>query len=293
MKRTMTTRGALLGLILGGLALLSATETLSAQEEAAASFAEARALLAEADFDSALAAFAAAAKADPQNQEYRSQYALVRRVMNVRKAIEQEKDDARWMATVQALRSFYYDHGIYREALSLDRQRHVRIGGIESATLLAETQLELDMNAETATLLGGFEPDVLTPRSQALLGITLARLERLDEAKAVARTCAAPEGIDPGLCFDLARLHCLLGDTEASANLLTRCFQSTLPSRLEDAKNRARTHPDLSTLASTDEFAAALSTLSKMSESSCSGGAGCGSCPSRNTCGGGQEKSGS
>ena len=293
MKRTMTTHGALLGLIFGGLAVLVGTETLGAQEEAAATFAEGRTLLAQADFDGALAAFAAAAKADPQNQDYRSQYALVRRVMNVRKAIEREKDDARWAVTAQALRSFYYDNGIYSEALSLDRQRHVRIGGIESATLLAETQLELDMNAETAALLGGFEPDDLPLRSRAFLGIALARMERLDEAEAIARTCAAPEAINPGLCFDLARLHCLLGDRAAAAAMLTRCFQSTLPSRLDDMKACARNHADLGALASSAEFVAVFSTPSKISESSCSGGAGCGSCPSRGACSGGQEKSGS
>jgi tetratricopeptide (TPR) repeat protein len=295
MKKTTTTRGALLGLILGGLAALAGTETLGAQtqEEAAATFAHARVLLAKADFDGALAAFAAAAKADPQNQDYRSQYALVRRVMNVRVAIEREEDTARWAVAAQALRSFYYDHGIHREALSLDRQRHVRIGGIESATLLAETQLELDMNAETAALLGAFEPEDLAPRSRALLGIALARLERFDEAEAIARACANPEGINPVLCFDLARLHSLLGDREAAANMLTHSFESTLPSRLDAVKDRARTHADLSALASSAEFAAVFSTTSKVSESSCSGGAGCGSCPSRGTCGSGQQKSGS
>ncbi|MDY7109238.1 MAG: hypothetical protein SYC29_11445 [Planctomycetota bacterium] len=289
----MTARSTLSGFVLVGMSLLFGAAGPDVQEQAAASFDEGRALLAQADFEGAAAAFATAAKADPQNQAYRNQYALIRRVMILRDAMEREQDNARWDAMARAIRSFYYDNAVYGEALSLDRQRHVRIGGLESATLLAETQLELDMNDETVSLLDRFEREEQTPRSRTLLGIALARLERLDEAAPIARACALPDGVDPALCFDLARLHCLLGEQEAASRALTRCFRTTLPSRLEAAKQRAEAHPDLRALASSAGFAAVLSTSSQISESSCSGGAGCGSCPSRSTCGGEAEKGGS
>jgi tetratricopeptide (TPR) repeat protein len=293
MKRTMRTHGTLFCLLIAALAASLSAATPESTGQAAASFDRGNALLAEADFAGAMEAYTAAAKADPENADYRHQAALVRRVIRMRDLLDREQDNERWEMTARALRAFYYANGVHTEALALDRQHHERSGDAESAALLAETELELGMNAEAAALLGALAEDDLTPRSRVLQGIALARLGRMDEAKACAEACAESPALAAGMCFDLACLYSLIGDQQTAGEMLKRCLQSTPPSRVEAMRAFAQSRADLSGLAASPGFAAILATPSNMKESSCSGGTSCGNCPSRGACGGGQEKSGS
>lgn len=289
----MRTHGTLFCLLITFLAASLPAATPDSTEQAAASFDRGSALLAEGDFAGAMEAYTAAAKADPENTDYRHQAALVRRVIRMRDLLDQEKDSERWEMTARALRAFYYANGVHTEALALDRQHHERSGDAESATLLAETELELDMSAEAAALLGGLADDELAPRSRVLLGIALARLGRIDEAKTCAEACGESPSLAAGMCFDLACLYSLIDDQQTAGEMLTRCLQSTAPSRLEAMRAFARSRADLSGLAASPGFAAILATPSNMKESSCSGGTSCGNCPSRGACSGGQIGKGS
>lgn len=252
---------------------------------AAEAFDQGDVLLAKGDFDAALKAYATAAKADSANQAYRQQYSVVRRVIKMRKRIEKESNPEKWASTAEALRAFYYEHGVYAEALPLDRQFHARVNTPQSAAMLAQTQLELGMDAETAALLSSLDKDKTSPRTQVLLGIALARQGKLDEAKGIAKDFAVPKDAGPPVLWDLARLRALVGDSSDALGLLTRCFESTPPSRLDAAKTEAKESNDFRTLLANADFAKALETKSKVKESGCSGGSRCGKCPSRASCG--------
>ncbi len=260
-------------------------------ERAAESYKQGDVLLAQGDFDGAVKAFAAAVKADRDNEDYRQQYALVRQIVKLRKRIGKERNPEKWEKSARALRAFYYEHRIYSEALSLDREFHTRLDNAESAAMLAETELNLGMNDEAAELLAGLDSQQATPRSHALLGIALARQGKLDDARGVAEKCQLPDDAGPGVYFDVARLRALLGDASDALAMLTRCCESTLPSRLEALKYRAKECKDFRALAAGPEFAKVLETPSKIKESGCSSGSSCGKCPSRTSCGKGKSSS--
>lgn len=280
----MSVRHVLILLAIGCVAVGSRTASAGSTEQAAQLSSQGKTLLANGDVEGALKAYAGAARADSENQEYRQQYAMVRQVVKMRKRIGKERNPEKWETTARALRAFYYEHRVFGEALPLDEQVHAKLNTAESAALLAGTQLLLGMNAEAAELLGGLDAKQAMPQVSALLGIALARQGEIDDAKAAAQKCVLPDNAGPGLCFDLARLRALLGEAGEALGLLTRCFESTPPSRLEGRKTQAKECPDFTTLVAGADFAKVLETKSKVKESACSGGTSCGKCPSRSKC---------
>ena len=91
-----------------------------------------------------------------------------------------------WQATARGLRTFYHHYKIYGEALALDRQIHAKLNTVESATMLAETLLATDAAAEAENLLTGIDAKTATPNTLAVLGVALARQQKLERAGAVA-----------------------------------------------------------------------------------------------------------
>ncbi len=262
-----------------------------AEGDGAARFAEGKALLVKGEFEGALRAYAAAAEADPKNEQYRQEHALLRRVIKMRREAPDEKNSERLEALALAVRTYYYSNGLIQQALGLDEHVHGRLKTVDSAARLAETQLELDMNAEASALMGSVKEAEATDKTRILLGIALARQGKMDDAKEVARKCPKPDDLGPGLLFDLARLHALVGNRDRATGLLIRCFESTPPSRLEALRDQAKRCKDLGVLAtSVAEFDAVMKTQSKVKESACSTGASCGKCPSRSSCDGAKAK---
>ncbi|NLX95912.1 MAG: hypothetical protein GXY83_07035 [Rhodopirellula sp.] len=254
-------------------------------ETPAQAFADGERLLAGADFDGALAAFARAARADRENQQYLQHYAMVRRILLLREQLDTEQDDARWEYQARALHSFYISRGLYREALALDRKMHQRLSTASTAVLLAETELALDMNSEAARTLAGLPAEKQTEATRALHGLALARQGKVDEAKQIAAGVELNGEAGPAMLYRVARLTAAVGDNERSLALLTRCFESVAPSQLAAFKDHAQRNPEFGKLASKPEFSRVLQTESKVPESKCSGGSGCSGCPMRGNCG--------
>lgn len=282
----------LLASLLALIALGTAPAGAAPGDEAAGHYRDGMEVLTRGDFDGAIQALLRAAQADPRNQEYRQELALVHRIRQIRGLMESEKDLQAWARHARSVRAFYYEYEIYGEALALDRQRHQRIGTVATAVSLAESQLELDRNAEAAELLGKIADEKATPRALTLRGIAVARLGKLEEARALARRCPAPEGKDRALIFHMACLRALTDDLPGAADLLTLCFESIPPSQLEAAKAYAKGRRDLAALTASPDYAKVWLTASKIAESSCSGGTSCGSCPSKGSCGSAQGEGG-
>lgn len=250
----------------------------------------AEALLTKGDFDGALAAYAAAARADRANQDYVQKYALVRRVIQLRKQLETEQDAARWEYLARGLYNFYVNGHIYTEALALGEKLHARLQNASSAAMLAETQLAVDRSADAARMLASLKPDQATPVTQALLGIALAREGKVDEARKVAAAIKLSDGAGPRAAYTVARLKARLGDAEAASALLAQCLKDTPPSMIDGYREHARACPDFTAVASGAAFSKALATESEVPESKCSGGASCAGCPMRGKCADGAEK---
>jgi len=247
-------------------------------------FASGEALLAKADFQGALQAFATAARADRANQQYLQHFAMVQQVIAMRSSLLAEKNPERWEYTARGLHSFYIGQGLYEEALALDEQMHSRLNTTTSATLLAETQLAMNLNAEAAQTLSTLDLNKQTAATRALAGLALARQGKLDDARQVAGAIQLASDASPGELYSAARLQAAVGNQEGALQLLTICFESLAPSRLEALKDHARQSPDFVSLASTEAFAQVLKTESKVAESKCSGGSRCAGCPMRGSC---------
>jgi len=245
-------------------------------------------LLAQADFQGALGAFGRAARADRGNREYLQHYAVVRRVVMLRRQLDAEEDDARWEYIARGLHAFYVSQRLHGEALALDRKMHAKLDNASSAVMLAETHLALNQDAEAAETLASLPPAEQTPSTRSLRGLALARQGKLDEARRIAAGVGPSGDAGPGAIYRVARLNAAVGNDEQALGLLTRCFETVAPSRLDAFKDHARQSPEFTRLASTSAFAQVMKTESKVAESKCSGGSRCAGCPMRGKCGHGR-----
>jgi len=267
------------------LTLILASPLAARAESPAELYGNGEKLLQAGDFNGALAALAGAVRAEQSNRQYASKYMLVRRVIQLRERLDAETDPEQWHYLAGALRSFYVSEKIYPEALALDRAVHAKLHDAASAANLAETLLATGKNAEAAEVLAAIDPSEASAATQSLLGIALARQGKVEEAKKIASTVSLPSEAGAGAAYSAARLHAAVGDSAKALACLTVCFESIPPSRLDGFKAHARLCPEFSDLASTDGFAKALKTESKVAESKCSGGSKCAGCPMRGNCG--------
>ncbi len=247
-------------------------------------FEQGKTLVSQGDLEGAMEAFATAARADRSNAEYMQNYSLLRQVILIRSALTQEKDLRRWEYYARALHAYYISESLYDQALELDKQIHNRVNSAASAALLAETQLAMDMNAEAAQLLAELPPDKTSVVTESLEGIALARLGKKADALKHAELARVGDNDGPGVVYCVARLHAATGNTNQATALLTRCFEQVPPSQLDGFKGHAKVIPEFAAMAGTPEFQQALKTVSKVQESSCSGGSSCAGCPMRGQC---------
>lgn len=248
-------------------------------------FADGNLQLQKGNFNEALNAYTAASKADPNNAEYTQQAMLIRRVIMLRKSLDNTEFSPRWEKMALSLHAFYMTYKIYDEALALDKQAHEKMNNATSASLLAESLMAAGKNAEALALLEGLNGDKLNQQNRLYLGIALARMDRKEEAGKIRDELNASEASDIGFLFDMARIHTLLNDSKQAYSLLTRCFENTPPSQLEQIKSFVKGCADFKPLMASADFKGVMQTQSKVVESSCSGGTSCGSCPSRANCG--------
>lgn len=260
------------------------TPALARSETAEQAFAKGEASLAKADFAAALALFAKAARADLDNREYLQHYLMVRRILDLRSRLAAAETPRQEEQIAQALRAFYLSEKLHSEALALDKRMHEKLNTTTTATMLADTQLAMNLNADAAKLLSAIEDSQATAATRALLGIALARTGKTDEAKRLAAAVVLPKEGDPGLYYLAARLHALIGDSAKAADVLKRGFEFTPPSQLDAFKAHAKTNPDLASLITNAAFAKALAAESQIAESKCSGGSSCANCPMRGKC---------
>lgn len=265
-------------------ALPSSRLFAGAVEEAQASAEQGNLLLKKADFEGALKAYAAAARADTTNTVYRRQYSVVKQVVALRAALAAEQDDAKWQLTARKLNAFYGRNGLHAEALPLSKRLHQMGKNADTAADLAGTYLALGENAAAEKVLNGSDVGTPTLLTRTLLGIALARQEKLEAARAIAAKLEVAKDTSAGVLYNVACVKSLTGQKQEAVALLIKAFENTPPGQLAAMKAEAKTDKDLAGAVATPEFAAALKTESKVKASSCSGGPDCGQCPSQGKC---------
>jgi tetratricopeptide (TPR) repeat protein len=265
----------------GWIGIFSQPAAAEPPTEASRHFAEGRALVKKGDLDGAKKAYAAAVKADPGKAEYRGQYSMVRRAIKIREKMVLEKDPIKWSGLAQSLRSFYLTEGLYPEALALSRQLHEKLKIGETAILLARVQMKMGQNAEAVKVLKGLDSNEVTPQTQVLLGLGLAREGKTAEAKRIAGAIAVPRDADDTLLFPLAGLYARVGDSGRAISTLRRSFEMTPPRELNVYKEIARTSKDFASISKSPDFAKVMRIESIVKESKCSEGTECGQCPMR------------
>ncbi len=282
----MMSRIASLVILLGLLS--AATAGLAAAgpaEDAAAAFDRGTALLDQGSFDTALEAYAEASRLDPANDTYRSEEAILRRVIALRGELAGGADAAKWDRVAPGLRAYYYSKGLHAEALELDRAYHERVGSAGTAGMLAESLLQLDRDAEAVEVLSAQQDEKLNDVARMLLGVALARSGDVARAQQIAADVKVPAEAMPAIHVLRARLLAGVGAEDAALGELRQAFEATPPTLLAGVKENVQAQRDFSTMAAGAGFAEVLRTESKVTQSSCSGGSSCGACPSRTSCG--------
>jgi hypothetical protein len=240
--------------------------------------------LADADFQGALRSFAAAAKADRTNTKYLEAFAVLKQVITLRDQLDAQTDEARWDYMARALHSYYISQKVYTEALALDQKIHRRMNNATSATMLAETQLAMKLDTDAAEMLGALSDTQHSVNTRALFGLALVRSGKSKQGREIADSIELSDEAGPGVAYSVARLCAAVGDTEQALALLRRTFEGIPPSRLAGFKHHAAHSPEFSAMASTPAFAKTLQIQSKVSESQCSSGSSCATCPMRGQC---------
>ncbi|MFZ5833238.1 MAG: hypothetical protein ACOY3P_24380 [Planctomycetota bacterium] len=269
--------------------LCTATGSGWAAEAPADVFVKGEQALGQGQFETALVAFASAARGDRSNQEYLQHYIITRRIIDLRKSVAAERDPLRWEQSARALHAFYTSEQIYLEALAIDEQLHARLQTSETAMMLAETQLAMGQNSAAAETLASLEENATTATS-ALYGVALARQGETSKAQEIAKSLTVSATAGAGERYAAARLLAQTGDAKQAAGLLQTVFESIPPSVQPSVRAHARACPDFASIASTDAFATALNAVSKVPESKCSGGSSCASCPMAGKCAASQAK---
>jgi len=246
-------------------------------------------LLAQGDFDAAQSAFAAAARADRDNEKYMNKYLVVRKTRAMRHQLDREQNPETWERIARALHSFYLANGIHSQLLAIDTQMHQRLKSARTARILADTQLSVGHVAEAIETLKSLPASQSNIATDALLAVAYTRLGKEKKAERIVEQFDVSDDADPQVLYSVARAYAATGNQSAALTTLTLCFEQIPPSALDNFKNHAKACDEFAALAGTTEFQSVLATESKIKESACSGGSSCAGCPMRGQCSGEDE----
>lgn len=277
----MTLRCALAGLTV--FLCLGASPVLADGTQAARSFEIGKILLRQGDFDGAVQAFKLAAELDASNDRYFTECAVLQRIMKIRADLKGEQDAETWRRMAAAVYDYLRLNDVDTEALKVARMMYEKSPDADTTARLADALLDLDQSAEALEICAKLPADQQSVETRIGYGIALARVDRVEEAKAIAATIELPKDCGPRICYDAARLYARVGDKERAIDMLRCSFECTPPDGLRDAVVAAKACSDFAALVPTPEFRTVSETQSKVS-AGCGSKAGCGGCPKSKAC---------
>lgn len=236
------------------------------------------------DYKAALTAYATAARANPTQMYYRNQFALLRNVTKMQKALATEPVAEKWQGYAEAVRNYLYGKGFYQAALVVDTAAYEKFSDVSSGSKKLETLLMLSKNDEAAALAQGLEATETSTRLATLKPVALACSGKVEQAVAAIEPLTINANKDPYALFDLARISQAAGKQDEAYSYLKLFLEHTVPSEMGMSRNMIDLCKDFSGLHDQEAYATVLATESKVEQSSCSGGSSCSSCSLKGKC---------
>ena len=172
-------------------------------DSAEQTFAHGEKLLAKADFDGALKAFAQAAKADRSNSEYLQHYALVNQIVVCENGWRREQDAAQWENIARGLHAFYIGRGCTPKRCPwTSKSTSGSTPPIPRRCWPRRNWCSIAM-PKRPTVLAALERRNTRPAPGRCTGLALARQGKTDEAREIAQTIELAAGQRSG--HDLQR----------------------------------------------------------------------------------------
>jgi tetratricopeptide (TPR) repeat protein len=236
------------------------------------------------DYALALNEYATAAKANPQATYYREQYAVLQRVIKMKKLLAEETNPEKWKSYAKATRSYVYNKGFYSEALETDRAAANKFDSGDYAANLLETLLLTGQNEEAAKFAESKQPADKTIRYQTLIAVVSARAGKTAEAVEAIKAVEVNPKTNPASYFDSARVYWAAGDKDKAMASLKTLLEHTPPSETPGVQEMIKRSVEFAPLRDSEELKVVLATESKVTQSGCTGGSNCGSCSLKNKC---------
>lgn len=232
---------------------------------------QADALFKQGKIQEAHDAFAAAAKANPDDAELARRAKLLGRVLELEGMVASEDAGPDWERMVCSLHAFYHRSELPANALKVDELAHKKADSTTTAGLVLESMLELNKNAEALKFAEKLREGQFNDGNRIYRGIAQARLGKMEDVKTDLELEGMPKAKDAGVAYDLARLQALMGEKEMALATLKSSFETCPPRALAVLKGMAKDSKDLRALHGSEAFKKVMDTTSKVS-------ADCGSC---------------
>jgi tetratricopeptide (TPR) repeat protein len=234
-------------------------------------------------YQAALKAYAKAARANPNSQYLRDQFALLRRVIKMQKALQTETNVEKWKSYARAVRAYYYTKGLYKAALALDSTVYEKAPDAQTATQKLESLLLVQKSNDAMALSRALKAQKPV-RLQTLRPVVLAQHGQADAALAAIADLKIDPRQDPTPFVDFARIYWAAKKHEDAYASMRLFLEHTAPTERATSHHMLLGCPDFKSLHKKDAFQAMLATKSKVTQSGCTGGSSCSSCKLRDRC---------
>ena len=242
----------------------------------------------QGNYKDAIMAYAKAARANPTETYYRTQFALLRSVFNMQNAMAKESVLEKWAGYAEAIRAYHYSKGFYKSALTVDKATHAKINNAISGARTLETLLlnkeDDTVKAQITTLLQPTDAEDTPARLTTLRPVALAHLGQTDKAMAAVENITLNPKEDAFCLFDMARIYKAADKQEDVIKMLTLFLEHTVPTEMPTSKNMITLCADFQDMKDQEAFQKMLTTESKIAQSDCTGGSSCGSCSLKGKC---------
>lgn len=239
------------------------------------------------DYPAALKVYAKAARSNMENPYFKQQYSILRRVIKMKRAMATENSEKKWMSYYQAIRSYYYASGYYKESVKLDEVAYGKFKTDELLLNLFETSVILEDNEKTSALINKAGDELKKNTKFCVLKLLLkARSGDISISKADLEKYKSRIKSNPESLVYIAGLYLKQNDPKNAFECIALALENTIPTQMSTTRNLAYSLAVFKSVAKSEGFKQVLRTESKVKISDCTGGGDCSTCSLKNNCSG-------
>jgi tetratricopeptide (TPR) repeat protein len=251
------------------------------------------AILEQGDYNKALKLFATAAREQTDQPYYKEQYAILRRVIKMKRAMQAEQmqkelseaELKKWNSYYSAVRAYYYDQGLYSESIELDKTASEKLGTDQSIINYLETLAVLDKVQQAEQFISTSSESVKDKTEFVILESLFKQragnavnIQELD----IKASKAAKDA--PRAFVYLACIYQLQDNQNKALQSIVKALENTPPTQITMTRKLITNMKEFNEILKTDKYQRAMETESKIYQSGCTGGSSCNSCSLRETC---------